>query len=73
MKKSQAVSNLISYFGNQKETGSILGVKQATVSGWLNMKHTMRETKALKAEKLTKGEIKAVDLCPALAELEETP
>ncbi len=39
---------------------------------YLDIKANMSAPLALKAERLTKGEIKAVDLCPALAALETT-
>ncbi len=63
---------LVTFFGNQHKTANALGCKQPSVWKWIHGKSFMSVSFALKAEKLTKGEIKAVDLCPALAELEET-
>lgn len=63
------VKRLIDFFGGQIETAKALGVKQPAVSGWLNCEHGMTEINALKAEKLTNGEIKATDLCPKLVGL----
>ncbi|WP_423186800.1 transcriptional regulator [Alishewanella sp. d11] len=61
--------NLIDYFGDQSVAAEKLGVKQPTVSGWLNGKHGMSAKTALKAERLTGGKFKASDLCPELAEV----
>lgn len=60
---------LIKFFGDQTIAAQKLGVKQPTVSGWLNDKHGMSAKTALKAEKLTKGQFKAAELCPDLAEV----
>ncbi|WP_445425197.1 transcriptional regulator [Alishewanella sp. HL-SH06] len=61
--------NLIDHFGDQSIAAEMLGVKQPTVSGWLNGKHGMSAKTALKAERLTGGKFKASDLCPELAEV----
>ncbi|WP_440590608.1 transcriptional regulator [Rheinheimera fenheensis] len=61
--------DLIAYFGGQSIAAEQLGVKQPTVSGWLNGKHGMSPKTALKAERLTDGKFKAADLCPDLAEV----
>lgn len=61
---------LVNYFGGQPETCKALGVKQSTVSGWVNGKHGCRAEIALLAEKRTNGKFKAVELCPALEKLE---
>lgn len=61
--------NLIDHFGDQSIAAEKLGVKQPTVSGWLNGKHGMSAKTALKAERLTDGKFKASDLCPELAEV----
>lgn len=71
-KQVQAVKKLIAFFENQKNVAKALSVEQPTVSAWLNGKHGISLIKAKKAEKLTNGEVKAIELCPALAELEET-
>lgn len=70
-KQVEAVDRLITYFGGQVKLGSALNVGQGTISGWRNGKHGISPFNAQKAERLTKGAVKAVDLCPALAELEE--
>lgn len=65
------VTKLIEHFGGtQEKLASALNVKQGTVTGWLNKKHGIGESNALKIEKLTQGKFKAIELCPRLAELE---
>ncbi|MCU4582904.1 helix-turn-helix domain-containing protein [Acinetobacter gyllenbergii] len=59
---------LVNHFGNQESTAKALLVKQPSVSNWVNEKKTMSERTALRAEKVTHGQFKAIDLCPALAE-----
>lgn len=69
--QSQTVKNLINYFGGTQEKLALaIQVKQGTITAWLNNKHGISEKNALKIEKLTNGEFKAVDLCPRLAEIE---
>lgn len=63
---------LVSRFGGQVKTADALGCKQPSVWAWLDGKTHMSAPLALKAERLTNGEFKAVDLCPALAALETT-
>tara|TARA_R110001599_G_scaffold275738_1_gene476992 strand:+ start:3785 stop:3994 length:210 start_codon:yes stop_codon:yes gene_type:complete len=60
------IQKLIKHFGSQRKTAEALGVKQGTVSGWATGRHGVSEVHALVAEKLTDGNIKAVDLCPRL-------
>lgn len=64
-----AVKNLIKYFGNQKAVGEALGTSQVAVSNWLKNKNRIDVVRALKAEKLTNGAVKATDLCPRLKEV----
>lgn len=61
---------LVLYFGNQAKTAKALECKQPSVWAWVHGKTKMSATIALKAEKLTNGEIKATDLCPKLVEFE---
>ena len=65
----RAVDLLIQHFDGQTNTAAKLGVKQPTVSGWVTGRHGMSEGTALKAEKLTGGKVKAVALCPRLADV----
>jgi DNA-binding transcriptional regulator YdaS (Cro superfamily) len=61
---------LIDHFDGQTSTGKALGVSQPTVYGWLAGKHGMSPVVALRAQSVTKGKFRAVDLCPALAAAE---
>lgn len=72
MNSNNSYEALVSYFGNQHKTADALGCSQPGVWKWVQGKANMSATLALKAERLTNGEIKAVDLCPALAALEAT-
>lgn len=67
--KFEPVQRLINFFGSQVKAGSALGVKQGTITGWLNNKHGISPFNAQKAEILTGGTIKASELCPKLLEL----
>lgn len=67
----EPAKRLIAYFGSQKATEEAMGVSQVTVSGWLNKKHGVSYTNAIKAERLTDGTVRAVELFPALIETEE--
>jgi DNA-binding transcriptional regulator YdaS (Cro superfamily) len=57
---------LVKHFGTQVKTGEALGIDQTTVSGWVTGKRGMHAITALKAEEVTGGLFKAVDLCPRL-------
>ena len=57
---------LVKYFGTQQKAAEALGLDQGTVSGWVRGKHGMSPVSALKAEAITGGEFKAVELCPDL-------
>ena len=59
-------SDLVKHFGGQVKTAEALGVGQGTGSGWVRGKHGMSPITALKAERATDAEFKAVDLCPSL-------
>lgn len=64
------VRKLIDYFGSQVATATALNRTQTLISKLLNNKAKVSPLLALKAEKITGGEIKAIDLCPKLKELE---
>lgn len=61
---------LVAHFGGQQRTASALQCTQPSVWAWLQGNACMSAVLALKAERLTNGEFKAVELCPALAALE---
>ena len=63
---SNIYQQLIDHFGSQAATAKAIGVKQPTVSGYVNGRWSITPIVAMRAEHATKGEIKAVDLCPAL-------
>lgn len=66
-----AVLKLISFFGGQVNTAKALNIEQSAVSNWLKGKNKVSYFNAMKAEKLTNGAVRAVELCPILAELED--
>ena len=61
-----AVKALIDHFKGQKAAADAVGVKQPTISAWLSGGHGVSPIKALRAESVTGGAVKAVDLCPEL-------
>lgn len=63
---------LVRYFGGQVKTAAALDIEQTAVSNWVTGKNGVSWFSAKKAERLTNGEVRAIDLCPALAELETT-
>lgn len=63
---SENIKRLIEHFGDQSLTAEKLGVKQPTVSGWLNGRHGMSIKTALKAQVMTDGKFKASEFCPDL-------
>lgn len=69
--KVEIYQQLISHFGGQKNTATAIGVEQPTVSGYLNGRWKMPPIVAKRAEIKTRGEFRAVDLCPALKEVED--
>lgn len=69
--KNHIVQDLIIFFGSQENLGKAVNVSQSAVSQWLNFKCGINERNSLKIEKITKGRFKAIELCPALAEIEK--
>lgn len=70
-KLQQHYKKLVKFFGTQDMTASQLGVKQPSVQAWISGRSKMSVLSAQKAEKLTNGQFRAVDLCPKLKELED--
>jgi len=60
------IQRLIDHFGSQQATAAALGVKQGTVSGWSRSVHGVSAEVAIRAEIVTRGVIKAVELRPTL-------
>lgn len=67
---SNIYQKLVEHFGTQESTALALEVKQPSVSGWVRGEKKMSEHVAVRAQKATKGEFKATDLCPSLKEIE---
>ena len=57
---------IVEHFGTQQKVAEALRLDQGTVSGWVRGKHGMSAVSALKAEAITEGKFKAVELCPDL-------
>ena len=56
-------------FKTQQQMAEALNCSQPSVWKWLNGKGYMSAYTALRAERITNGKFKAVDLCPALKEV----
>lgn len=67
---AEKISSLINFFGSQTKTGEALGVSQATVSYWLSGSQKVSPEKAMLAETVTGGAIKASSLCDLIAQVE---
>lgn len=67
---AEKINTLIKFFGSQSKTGEALGVSQATVSYWLSGSQKVSPEKALLAETVTDGAIKASSLCELIAQVE---
>jgi DNA-binding transcriptional regulator YdaS (Cro superfamily) len=67
---AEKINALIKFFGSQSKTGEALGVSQATVSYWLSGSQKVSPEKALLAETVTDGAIKASSLCELIAQVE---
>lgn len=67
---NEQVQKLIDYFGGQVATAEELNRTQALISKLLNNKAKVSPLLAMKAEKVTNGAVKAIDLCPKLKELD---
>lgn len=63
-------NEIATLFKTQQEMANAFGCSQPLVYKWLSGKQVMTAHFAIKAEKITGGEIKAIDLCPKLKELE---
>ena len=66
MDATTAIRNLVDSLGGQAHAAAALGVKQPTISNWVNGKHGMSPIVAMRAEKITGGEFSAAELCPEL-------
>lgn len=66
----ESYTQLVARFGGQQKTAEALGCTQPSVWAWLQGKAHMSAVLALKAERLTNGDISASKLCPGLASLD---
>ncbi|WP_053982253.1 YdaS family helix-turn-helix protein [Marinagarivorans algicola] len=57
---------LVKRLGGTKKASRALNVSMPSVCGWVSSKHGMSAAVAIRAERVTDGEFKAEDLCPAL-------
>lgn len=67
----EVLLELVAEYGSQEKLARAIGVKQGTITGWIHGKHGINELNALRIEKMTNGKVKAIDLCPRLAEIEK--
>lgn len=65
---NESLKNLVKHFGSQDATAAALNVKQGTVSGWVRGVHGCSAEVAMRAERITNGLFKAVDLRPSLSQ-----
>ena len=68
--KNEIVMQLVEHFSGQAAAAEALGVKQPTVSAWLNRIHGISPISALRIERITEGRFKASDLCPGLQDFD---
>ncbi|MFW2149556.1 hypothetical protein ACK2M2_15780 [Acinetobacter sp. TY1] len=57
---------LVVFLGGQIPTAEKLEVSQSNISGYVSGRWNMSVDVAVRAEKVTNGEFKAIDLCPSL-------
>lgn len=62
----------IKYFGSQTALATAIGVKQQTISNWLNREHSIPYTQVLKIVKATKGSVTIQELAPFENEMNHT-
>lgn len=60
------IRKLVESLGGQVKAAAALGVKQPTVSNWINGNHGMSAIVAMRAERITGGEFHAASLCPEI-------
>ena len=68
-----AVEAVIDYFNTQKAAADAIGLRQATVSLYLNGKLPVPMETAFAWQKATNGQVSAERLCPKLVEYIDTP
>ncbi len=58
--------SLVQHLGGQTKTAKALDVSQPSVNAWIKGGAKMSILVAMRAERVTKGKYKAIELCPAL-------
>lgn len=69
----EAVQAVIDYFKTQKAAADVVGIRQATVSHYLNGKLAVPMETAFEWQKATNGQVLAERLCPKLSQYIDTP
>lgn len=69
MDRTLLYQKLLDDLGGPKKAAIALKVAQSTASGWKLGQHGMSARTAIRAEQLTKGRYKAVDLSAELSDL----
>lgn len=65
---NESLKRLVAHFKSQEAAAIALNVKQGTVSGWVRGVHGCSAEVAIRAERVTNGLFKAVDLRPSLSQ-----
>jgi DNA-binding transcriptional regulator YdaS (Cro superfamily) len=64
--KTNIYKSLVEHFGGQVKAAKALKLTQPNMSALINGRWGMSPIVAIRAERVTNGEFKAVDLCPSL-------
>jgi DNA-binding transcriptional regulator YdaS (Cro superfamily) len=59
-----ALYKAIRYFGSQEALARAIGVKQQSISNWLNREHSIPYKQVLKISSATKGQVSYHELAP---------
>jgi DNA-binding transcriptional regulator YdaS (Cro superfamily) len=64
--KTNIYKSLVEHFGGQAKAAKALNLTQPNMSALINGRWGMSPIVAIRTERVTNGEFKAVDLCPSL-------
>ena len=64
----EAIKGMVDALGGARRTAQIIGVSQPTVTAWYHGKHGISPRTALRIEKITGGQYKALAICQDLAD-----
>lgn len=73
MDRVSLYQELVEHLGGPKRAAELLGVSQATASGWKLGIHGMSSAVAIRAERITQHKFKAADLSAQLDSLRDDP